>query len=72
MRIGIKGETNPPRQTPHTMDKFKEVEGIIDSVIGSGFMTSVDVYRVLGHDPDAKSYILKHHLDEELEAYLGM
>jgi len=54
------------------MDKFKEVEGIIDSVIGSGFMTSVDVYRVLGHDQDAKSYILKHHLDEELEAYLGM
>jgi hypothetical protein len=51
---------------------MSDVSDIIDSVIQSGYMTSVDVYRVLGGDPDAKRYILKHHLDEELEAHLGM
>jgi hypothetical protein len=49
---------------------MSNVSDIIDSVIESGYMTSVDVYRVLGDDPDAKKYILKHHLDEELEMHL--
>ena len=50
---------------------MSNVSDIIDSVIQSGYMTSVDVYRVLGHEPAEKRYILKHHLDEELEFYLG-
>jgi hypothetical protein len=49
---------------------MSNVSDIIDSVIQSGYMTSVDVYRVLGGDPAAKRYILKHHLDEELEMHL--
>jgi len=49
---------------------MSNVSDIIDCVIQSGYMTSVDVYRVLGSDPEAEDYILKHHLDEELEEYL--
>ena len=49
---------------------MSNVSDIIDCVIASGYMTSVDVYRALGDDPAAKVYILKHHLDEELEEYL--
>jgi len=51
---------------------MSNVSDIIDCVIESGYMTSVDVYRVLGDDEDARNHILKHHLDEELEAHLGM
>jgi hypothetical protein len=51
---------------------MSNVSDIIDCVIASGYMTSVDVYRALGDDEDARKYILKHHLDEELEAHLGM
>jgi hypothetical protein len=51
---------------------MSNVSDIIDCVIASGYMTSVDVYRTLGDDPSAKDYILKYHLDEELEAHLGM
>jgi len=49
---------------------MSNVSDIIDSVIQSGYMTSVDVYRVLGDDPAARQYILDYHLDEELEEYL--
>ena len=49
---------------------MSNVSDIIDCVIASGYMTSVDVYRTLGDDPAAEDYILKHHLDEELEEYL--
>ena len=49
---------------------MSNVSDIIDCVIQSGYMTSVDVYRVLGSDPEAEDYILKNHLDEELEEYL--
>ena len=49
---------------------MSNVSDIIDSVIQSGYMTSVDVYRALGDDPDARRYILDYHLDEELEEYL--
>ena len=51
---------------------MSNVSDIIDCVIASGYMTSVDVYRALGDDRDARRYILKHHFDEELEAHLGM
>ena len=51
---------------------MSNVSDIIDCVIQSGYMTSVDVYRVLGSDPDAKKYILKQHLDEELEMHLNV
>ena len=49
---------------------MSNVSDIIDCFIQSGYMTSVDVYRALGDDPEAEDYILKHHLDEELEEYL--
>lgn len=49
---------------------MSNVSDIIDCFIASGYMTSVDVYRALGDDPVAEDYILKHHLDEELEEYL--
>lgn len=51
---------------------MSNMSDIIDTTIASGYMTSVDVYKALGDNPSAKSYILKYHLDEELEAYLGM
>jgi hypothetical protein len=54
----------------HQNSIMSNVSDIIDSVIHSGFMTSIDVYRVLGDDPDARRYILDYHLDEELEEYL--
>ena len=49
---------------------MSNVSDIIDSVIESGYMTSVDVYKALGDDPAAKRYILDQHLDEELEMHL--
>ena len=51
---------------------MSNVSDIIDSVIASGYMTSVDVYRAFEDAEAERKYILKHHLDEELEAYLGM
>ena len=51
---------------------MSNVSDIIDSVIQSGSMTSVDVYRALGDDPAAKKYILDQHLDEELEMHLNV
>ena len=49
---------------------MSNVSDIIDSVIQSGYMTSVDVYKALGHDHEAGKYIIKYHLDEELEEFL--
>ena len=49
-----------------------DVSKTIDRIIRSGHMTSVDVYRALGDDRDVRRYILTYHLDEELEAHLGM
>ena len=46
------------------------VSYIIDCIIHSGHMTSVDVFKAVGDDRAAASYIIKHHLDEELEEYL--
>ena len=51
---------------------MSNVSDIIDSVIQSGYMTSVDVYKALGDDPAAKKYILDQHLDEELEMHLNV
>ena len=49
-----------------------DVSKTINGLINSGTWTSVDVYRALGDDKDARRYLLTYHLDEELEAYLGM
>lgn len=51
---------------------MSNVSDIIDSVIHSGYMTSVDVYKTFEDSEAERKYILKYHLDEELEAYLGM
>lgn len=51
---------------------MSNVSDIIDSVIQSGYMTSVDTYKALGDDPAAKKYILDQHLDEELEMHLNV
>lgn len=49
---------------------MSHISDIIDCIIHSGYMTSVEVYRALYDDKDAVSYIIKHHLDEELEEHL--
>jgi hypothetical protein len=43
----------------------------IDVAILSGRMTSVEAYNAVSH-PDSKAYIIRHHLDEELEMFLGI
>jgi len=42
----------------------------IDVAILSGRMTSVEAFEAVKH-PDSKAYILKYHMDEELEMYLA-
>jgi len=43
----------------------------IDVAILSGHISSVEAYNQVQH-PDSKAYIIKEHLDEELELYLGI
>lgn len=43
----------------------------IDVAILSGRMTSVEAYNAVSH-PESKAYIVKEHMDEELELYLGL
>lgn len=49
---------------------MSNVSDIIDSVIASGYMTSVDVYKTFEDSEAERKYILKYHLDEELEQFL--
>lgn len=60
------------------MDKFKSATEVIDRAIASGVVTSVDMLeatlRIDNNEGAIKgrlvSYILKNHLDEELEMHL--
>jgi hypothetical protein len=42
----------------------------IDVAILSGRMTSVEAFEAVKH-PKSKAYILKYHMDEELEMHLA-
>lgn len=47
----------------------KATQDNIDVAILSGHMSSVEAYLEVKH-PDSKAYIVKQHMDEELEMYL--
>jgi len=51
----------------HTMNQATRDN--IDVAILSGRMTSVEAFEAVKH-PDSKAYIIKYHLDEELEMHL--
>jgi len=60
------------------MTTLKRRKQAIDELIGHGQMTSVQVYEAVATFPqfnddtkaDLVSYIMKHHMDEELEMFL--
>ena len=61
------------------MTSLKRRKQAIDNLIGYGQMTSAQVYEAVTTFPqfndntkaDLVSYIMKHHMDEELEMHLG-
>ncbi len=57
-------------QTINTHTMNQPTRDNIDVAILSGRMTSVEAFEAVKH-PDSKAYILKYHMDEELEMYLA-
>ena len=56
------------KHSTHTMNQ--PTRDNIDVAILSGRMTSVEAFEAVKH-PDSKAYILKYHMDEELEMHLA-
>ena len=73
-------ETNKHTKFSAIMTSFKRRKQAIDNLIRYGQMTSVQVYEAVTTFPqfndnskaDLVSYIIKHHLNEELRTHLGL
>ena len=69
MKHYICGVPNGERVTQNPITMNKATQDNIDVAILSGHMSSVEAYLEVKH-PDSKAYIVKEHMDEELEMYL--
>ena len=70
-KVYLSGVPNGERVTQNPIAMNKATQDNIDVAILSGRISSVEAYNHVQH-PDSKAYIIKEHLDEELELYLGL